>query len=212
MELEKMEFSYQSKISPGSTTLSERLDFENKTTVESTIDLKVQNAGLLNIFNLRGSQRSSIFRKNVQDILNIEMPNRTCFFETNEKNYLLQTSPDEWLILSDSIEILPQIKELEKKLTKTHFALTNLTDQFQVIYISGEKSRWVLSKGCHIDLDQSIFGPKNCAQTNLALVDITIFCTAKNSFTMLFRNSFANYILDWLQDASFDCNYQYLSR
>ena len=206
-----MEFSYQSKISPGSTTLSERLDFENKTTVESTIDLKVQNAGLLNIFNLRGSQRSSIFRKNVQDILNIEMPNRTGFFETNEKNYLLQTSPDEWLILSDSIEILPQINELEKKLTKTHFALTNLTDQFQVIYISGEKSRWVLSKGCHIDLDQSIFGPKNCAQTNLALVDITIFCTAKNSFTMLFRNSFANYILDWLQDASFDCNYQYLS-
>ena len=37
-----MEFSYQSKISPGSTTLSERLDFENKTTVESAIDLKVQ--------------------------------------------------------------------------------------------------------------------------------------------------------------------------
>ena len=114
--------------------------------------------------------------------------------------------------MSDSIEIIPQINELEKKLTKTHFALTNLTDQFQVIYISGEKSRWVLSKGCHIDLDQSIFGPKNCTQTNLALVDITIFCTAKNSFTMLFRNSFANYILDWLQDASFDCNYQYLSR
>ena len=176
------------------------------------IDLKIQNAGLLNIFNLRGSQRSSIFRKNVQDILKIEMPNRTGFFETNEKNHLLQTSPDEWLILSDSIEIIPQINELEKKLTKTHFALTNLTDQFQVIYISGEKSRWVLSKGCHLDLDQSIFGPKNCAQTNLALVDITIFCTAKNSFTMLFRNSFANYILDWLQDASFDCNYQYLSR
>lgn len=207
-----MEFSYKSKIFSGSTVLSERLDFENKTTVESAIDLKVQNAGLLNIFNLRGSQRSSIFRKNVQDILNIEMPNRTGFFETNEKNYLLQTSPDEWLILSDSIEIIPQINELEKKLTKTHFALTNLTDQFQVIYISGEKSRWVLSKGCHIDLDQSIFGPKNCTQTNLALVDITIFCTAKNSFTMLFRNSFANYILDWLQDASFDCNYQYLSR
>ena len=110
------------------------------------------------------------------------------------------------------VEIFPQINELEKKLTKTHFALTNLTDQFQVIYISGEKSRWVLSKGCHIDLDQSIFSPNNCAQTNLALVDITIFCTAKNSFTMLFRNSFANYILDWLQDASFDCNYQYLSR
>jgi len=206
-----MEFSYQSKISSGSTALSERLDFENKASLESTIDLKVQNAGLLNIFNLRGSQRSSIFRKNVQGILNIEMPNRTGFFETNEKNYLLQTSSDEWLILSDSIEILPQINELEKKLTKTHFALTNLTDQFQVIYISGEKSRWVLSKGCHIDLDQSIFSPNNCAQTNLALVDITIFCTAKNSFTMLFRNSFANYILDWLQDASFDCNYQYLS-
>ena len=100
--------------------------------------------------------------------------------------------------------------ELEKKLTKVNYSLTNLTDQYQVVYIFGEKSRWVLSKGISIDLDQSSFGPKQCAQTTLALTDISIFCTAKNSFTVFCRNSFANYLMDWLKDASFDCKYKFL--
>ena len=129
-----MEFSYKSKIFSGSTTLSKRLDFDNKTVIESTIDLKIQNAGLLNIFNLRGSQRSSIFRKNVQGILNIEMPNRTGFFETNEKNYLLQTSPDEWLILSDSIDI-PLSFSWENTFT---VEITTLPDSVNSLKLWGE--------------------------------------------------------------------------
>ena len=112
--------------------------------------------------------------------------------------------------LSETNDINIKSVELEKKLTKVNYSLTNLTDQYQVVYIFGEKSRWVLSKGISIDLDQSSFGPKQCAQTTLGLTDISIFCTAKNSFTVFCRNSFANYLVDWLEDASFDCKYQFL--
>ena len=102
------------------------------------------------------------------------------------------------------------ILDLEKKLKKIHYALTNLTDQYLVINISGEKSRWVLSKGCSIDLDPSVFGPKVCCQTTLALTDITLCCISKNSFILFVRNSFANYLLDWIEDASFDCKYKFV--
>ena len=114
------------------------------------------------------------------------------------------------MILSNSNEIQGQIIELEKKLTKVHSAINNLTDQYQVVYISGKKSRLVLSKGCSIDLDPTSFGLKDCAQTTLALTDITIFCTAKNSFTVICRNSFANYLIDWLEDASLGYSYKFL--
>ena len=124
--------------------------------------------------------------------------------------YILQISPDEWIILSETNDINSQVIELDKKLSKVNYALTNLTDQYQVVYIFGEKSRWILSKGLSIDLDLDSFAPKQCAQTTLALTDISIFCTAKNSFTVFCRNSFANYLIDWLEDASLDCKYKFL--
>jgi len=204
-----MGFNFESNKIKGETAIDNRR-LNNNVSQDETHEIIIQNAGLVNIYNLRGSQRSSTFRKFFQLSLNVEIPNKTCTFSSNDKTFVLQTSPDEWMILSNYNEIHQQANELEKKLAKVHFAINNLTDQYQVIYISGEKSRFVLSKGCSIDLDPSVFGPKMCAQTTLALTDITIFCTAKNSFTVICRNSYANYLVDWLEDASFDCSYKFL--
>ena len=209
MGLEKMVFNFDSKKFIGKSAINNK-SLTNVGKLEEVADITVQDAGLINIFNLRGSQRSSIFRQVIQSSLDIQIPNKTGTFTTNDKKFILQTSPDEWVILSETKDINIKSVELEKKLTKVNYALTNLTDQYQVVYIFGEKSRWVLSKGISIDLDSSSFGPKQCAQTTLALTDISIFCTAKNSFTVFCRNSFANYLIDWIEDASFDCKYKFL--
>tara|TARA_B100000989_G_C19494274_1_gene451251 strand:- start:597 stop:1232 length:636 start_codon:yes stop_codon:yes gene_type:complete len=209
MGLEKMVFNFDSKKFIGQSAINNK-PLTDGGKLEEVADITVQDAGLINIFNLRGSQRSSIFRQVIQSSLDIQIPNKTGTFTTNDKKFILQTSPDEWVILSETKDINIKSVELEKKLTKVNYALTNLTDQYQVVYIFGEKSRWVLSKGISIDLDSSSFGPKQCAQTTLALTDISIFCTAKNSFTVFCRNSFANYLIDWIEDASFDCKYKFL--
>ena len=204
-----MVFNFDSKNFIGQSVINNKPLTDNVNHEEGP-DIIVQDAGLINIFNLRGSQRSSIFRQVIKSSLDIEIPNRTGTFTTNDKKYILQTSPDEWVILSETKDIEIKAIELEKKLAKVNYALTNLTDQYQVVYIFGEKSRWILSKGISIDLDPASFGPKQCAQTTLALTDISIFCTAKYSFTVFCRNSFANYLVDWLEDASFDCKYKFL--
>ena len=204
-----MEFNFQSKSTDGKTSISERPENINVIGNEE-FDVVIKNDGLVNIYNLRGNQRSSTFRKIVQSNFDINMPNKTGGVEINDGKHFLQVSPDEWIILSNSNNIDKQILDLEKKFKKIHYALTNLTDQYLVINISGEKSRWVLSKGCSIDLDTSVFGPKVCCQTTLALTDITLCCISKNSFILFFRNSFANYLLDWIEDASFDCKYKFV--
>ena len=205
-----MEFNFESNKIKGETAVDNRR-LNNNVSQDEKHEIIIQNAGLVNIYNLRGSQRSSIFRKIFQSSLDIEIPNKNCTCTSNDNKYVLQVSPDEWIILSNSNEIQGQIIELEKKLTKVHSAINNLTDQYQVVYISGKKSRLILSKGCSIDLDPTSFGLKDCAQTTLALTDITIFCTAKNSFTVICRNSFANYLMDWLEDASLGYSYKFLS-
>ena len=204
-----MVFNFDSKNFMGQSAINNKPSIADRN-LEEGADITIQDAGLINIFNLRGSQRSSIFRQVIQNSLDIQIPNKTGTFTTNDRKFILQTSPDEWIILSETIDINIKSVELEKKLTKVNYSLTNLTDQYQVVYIFGEKSRWVLSKGISIDLDQSSFGPKQCAQTTLALTDISIFCTAKNSFTVFCRNSFASYLINWLEDASFDCKYKFL--
>ena len=183
-----MEFNFQSKSTDGKTSISERPENINVIGNEE-LDLIIKNDGLVNIYNLRGNQRSSTFRKIVQSSLDINMPNKTGGVEINDGKHFLQVSPDEWIILSNSNNIDKQVLDLEKKLKKIHYALTNLTDQYQVINISGEKSRWVLSKGCSIDLDPSVFGPKVCCQTTLALTDITLCCISKNSFILFLETA-----------------------
>ena len=62
MELEKMEFNFQSKSTDGQTSISERSESINSIGNEE-LDVVIKNDGLVNIYNLRGNQRSSVFRK-----------------------------------------------------------------------------------------------------------------------------------------------------
>ena len=59
---------------------------------------------------------------------------------------------------------------------KTNAGLTEVSDHFQVLYLSGEKVRWILSKGCPVDLDETKFLQGFCAQTLLGSTNIILFC------------------------------------
>ena len=93
-----MEFDFRSKSTDGKTFISERPESINVIGNEE-FDVVVKNDGLVNIFNLRGNQRSSTFRKIVQSNFDINMPNKTGGVEINDGKYFLQVSPDEWICL-----------------------------------------------------------------------------------------------------------------
>ena len=173
--------------------------------------LRIVDPGIVNIFNLRGSQRSSIFRQTIKSIFKIELSNNVGVAIPFSLGVLLQIAPDEWIISSETEEIHSLISTLEKKLTKIHSSIVDVTDQYQVLFISGTKVRTVLSKGCSIDLHPNEFFTNQCAQTLLSSIDIILHCSDKNSFTILCRSSFANFLIDWLKDAGLEYNFSFIS-
>ena len=72
------------------------------------------------------------------------------------------------------------------------------------IQIFGPKVRDVLSKGCAIDLHPDSFYKNKAVQCDLALANIVLVCLEENEFICICRTSFAEYILDWFIDASYE--------
>ena len=79
-----------------------------------------------------------------------------------------------------------------------------MSDALCAIQVSGPKVRDLLSKGCSIDLHPDSFYKSKAAQCDLALANIVLVCLEENEFICVCRTSFAEYILDWFIDASYE--------
>ena len=71
-----------------------------------------------------------------------------------------------------------------------------------VIRLAGAHARDTLAKGCPVDMHPRVFGPGQCAQTILARADMTIHQTADDTYDIIVRRSFAEYVWTWLEDAA----------
>jgi sarcosine oxidase subunit gamma len=60
----------------------------------------------------------------------------------------------------------------------------------------------VLQKGCPLDLHPRAFGPGHAVATTLARVPLILWQVDQDSYLLLPRSSFADYVARWLLDAS----------
>lgn len=111
--------------------------------------------------------------------------------------------PDEWLVISDSDA--PQDREAELRAAVAPFggAAVDVSGQRVSLTLRGRHVYDVLAKGCALDLHPRAFGPGSSAQTTLGCAGIVLLaCDEPGTFTVLVRQSFANYVADWLVDAT----------
>jgi len=203
-----MEYSFLNISNKKDVNTLSFLKNEEVFSINNKIGLKIKNSGSLNIFNIIGNLLQSMFIKNIKDILSLELSTNVGHFKKNKISILLKIGPDELLLINNK-DNFNLMKTLKEKMNKIHFGLTELSDHYQALYLSGEKTRWVLSKGCPINLDENIFLPGHCAQTLLGNSNIILFCTKKNEFTLICVSSYANYILSWLKESSLEHGYKY---
>ena len=175
---------------------------------EKEIGVRIKNSSLLKIFNIRGNQKKTAFYILIKNFLKINVPSKIGLFSSKNESILLNLGPDELLLIKHETR-KDFVKNFGKKLFETKSFVTEVSDQYQGFYLSGEKVRWVLSKGCSLDLDEKSFYPGICAQTILGHANIILICTQKNSFTLICVSSFSNYILTWLKDASSQHGYTF---
>ena len=156
--------------------------------------------------NLRGKSRDFLttIGKNINMILPIEANTST----TSDNYTSLWLSPDEWMIISnnstDKENNQNEIEELLfNKISKTNLgAVTDVSDQFVMINLKGEKIFDLLSTGCPFDFNDFSSKVGSVAQTLLTQIDVIIHHKNPNSINLFVRRSFSEHLMSWINDSA----------
>lgn len=114
---------------------------------------------------------------------------------------VLWLGPDEWLVVGPDGEA-PRIEALLRDtLDGEHGSVVDLSANRTTLELSGPAARDVLEKGCSIDLHPLVLTPGRCVQTLLGRANVVLWRTNADTYRILVRPSFAEYLAEWLIDA-----------
>ena len=173
---------------------------------KSYSDLTVKEIYPIMKLNLRGKSRDFIttIGKNINMILPIEANTSS----TSDSYTSMWLSPDEWMIISNNITNKEnnnyEIEELLfNKISKTNLgSVTDVSDQFVMINLKGEKIFDLLSTGCPFDFADFKLKKGSVAQTLLAQIDVIIHHKEINSVNLFVRRSFSEHLMSWINDSA----------
>jgi sarcosine oxidase subunit gamma len=112
--------------------------------------------------------------------------------------------PDEWLLTSTA----EAPDELEARVRASVVPLggsaCDVSAQRITLRLQGPRVRDVLAKGCALDLHPRMFTQGRSAQTTLGQAGVVLLALGGDDFLVLVRSSFAEYLAEWLLDASLE--------
>jgi sarcosine oxidase subunit gamma len=156
--------------------------------------------------NLRGKSRDFLttIGKNVNMILPIEANTSS----SSDKYTSVWLSPDEWMLFSnDKVNKDNNKYEIEEllfnKISKTSLgAITDVSDQFVLINLNGDKVFDLLSTGCPFNFNNFKVKKGAVTQTLLAQIDVIILNKEINNIDLFVRRSFSEHLVSWINDAA----------
>lgn len=122
----------------------------------------------------------------------------------SEGRTALWLGPDEWLLLCSPDETDALGDALRHALAGTFHAIVDVTERFAGFVVSGPRVRDVLAAGCPIDLHPRAFKPGTVVRTLLGKVDVILWSTGDDTFTLLVGRSFAPYTGRFLTNAALE--------
>jgi sarcosine oxidase subunit gamma len=150
---------------------------------------------------LRGSQDNASFMNGCADVLGVALPTQPLTSVEKGGVSVRWISPDEWLV------VLPgqQAFEVERGLRAAiegHYSVVNVSGGQTILELSGPNARDVLKKSIPLDVHPSQFPVGKVAGTVFAKSTALVRRSGEDSWELVIRRSFADYIWLWLQDAS----------
>lgn len=153
--------------------------------------------------NVRGNPDNAEFRAGIEQALNMALPLAANTICGDDRHTLFWLGPNEWLLHCPEDTQSEMAAALRQALHGLHAAVTDVTDYYVVIRLSGEKAREVLSKGTPFDVHHTVFQPGQCAQTCFGHASILLHCVDSSPvFDLQVRWSFAEYLWMYLVDAA----------
>ena len=154
----------------------------------------------MNKLNLRGKSRD--FFTKVGKILSIVLPAESNTSATIKNISALWLSPDEWMVYGKDIDKNLNLS-LESEISKLNLgSVTDVSDQWVLINLSGKNVFEVLSKGSPFDFNKFKNTKNVVIQTLLNHVDVILHHNDTNNVDLFVRKSFSEHLWLWINDSS----------
>ncbi|GGJ83024.1 sarcosine oxidase subunit gamma [Pseudomonas matsuisoli] len=156
---------------------------------------------LLAHLTLRGDSRDPAFAEGVHNALGLELP-AALSLSTRDHVSLQWIGPDEFLLIAPRGEEFAIEQKLRLALGEQHIQVVNVSGGQTILELSGPKARDVLMKSTSYDVHPNTFPVGKAVGSVFAKTQLYIRHTGDDTYELLVRRSFADYIWAWLQDAS----------
>ena len=169
-------------------------------------DLQIKEIKPIVKLIIRGKKRE--FMSGVGKSLNILLPNEANTSTQSEKLTALWLSPDEWMIFSnnivdENINDYEVEKLLDHNISKQNLgAVTNVTDQFVMINLKGNKVFDLFKTGSPFNFNDFKHKKGSVTQTILAKIDVIIHNNNENEVNLFVRRSFSQHLFSWMNDSA----------
>ena len=169
-------------------------------------DISVKEVSPIMKLNLRGKKRE--FFTNVGKSLNMILPTEANTSSSSDKLTAIWLSPDEWMIVSNETTNKETNKYeindiLFNSISKNSLgAVTDVTDQFVQLEITGDKIYDLFSSGCPFNFNLFREKKGSTTQTLLNHIDVIIQNKDENIVNLFVRRSFAKHLWEWMEDSS----------
>ena len=153
--------------------------------------------------DLRGDSDNPAFCRAVEDTLGLDLPTEANSWRSNDEYTVFWLGPDEWLVHCRDGAQTATVEQLGKALVDVHAAVTDVSDYYLVVRLSGDKARELLTKGTPLDVHRSTFRQGMCAQTRFGHASVLMACMDDAPvFDVQVRWSFAEYLWQFLLDGT----------
>ncbi len=183
------------------------LNYHSSTKEEKTYsDLVVKEVAPLMKLNLRGKSRE--FLTTIGKNINMILPMVANTSASSDNYTSMWLSPDEWMVVSNNkVDEENNNYEVEEllfnKISKTNLgAVTDVSDQFVMINLKGDKIYDLMSTGCPFNFNEFKTKKGAVAQTLLLQIDVIIHHKEINSVNLFVRRSFSEHLMSWIDDAA----------
>jgi len=137
--------------------------------------------------------------KAIKSVTKLEIPN-TLQAESNKNYTMIWIGPDEFLLLVPEFSEADVEEKLRKKM-EGHYAIANVSGGQTLLELSGERAETILKKSTVYDVHESNFPVAKAVTTKFAKSQVIIIRTGAESFQLVVRRSFSDYIWQWIVDA-----------
>ena len=155
---------------------------------------------------IRGKKRE--FISAIGKSLNILLPTEANTSAQSDKFTAVWLSPDEWMIFSnepvdENTNNYDTEKLLNDKISKVNLgAITDVSDQFVMIKIKGNKIFELFQSGSPFNFNDFEYKKGAVIQTIINKIDIIVHNQDKNTVNLFVRRSFSQHLFSWMNDAA----------